>query len=352
MKKRFIAITMVLVMCILATACAKKTETEDVTKEATPAVTDETEETKDTTADAPKDGEYKVLIGASNMSGSFYSWLANSTKKAVEAKGMKADIVDLNSDAAAVITLIEQAVAGGYNGIILDKPDHEQDTTELLAQAKEKGVFNVHVNDAGDNPDGVSSYVGLDNYTLGRNIGDAAAKMLPQGASGLILKATAGNQGSEDRYNGFIDALKDAGRADVKVLAATNSKDWSKEGAMAVMEDWTQVYSDFDFLYSMCDDMTIGAIEVCEAAGYDTQKIMFFGIDGLANGCNAVKAGTMKATILQNATDEAEYAANAIYDMMSGKDTTGKIYALDGTVITKDNVDEILAMHEANGMLK
>ena len=165
------------------------------------------------------------------------------------------------------------------------------------------------------------------------------------------MKATPGNTGSEDRYNGFVDALKDAGRDDIEVIAVQNSEDWSKEGAMAVMEDWTQLYDDFDFVYAPCDDMTCGCIEVCSAAGYDTQAIRFYGIDGLANGCNAVKAGTMTATILQNAGDEAVASAEAVLSMITGEDTSSRLIALDGTVIDQENVEEIIEMHNKNNMM-
>ena len=293
---------------------------------------------------------YKVLVGASNMSGSFYSWLAKSCQAEVEKLGIKCDIFDFASDDSKVPTMIEQAITGGYTGMILDIPDHDQNIHDLLQEALDAGVYTVNVNNA-DPVDGICCNIGLDNYTLGKNIGAAAAEMVPEGAKGLIVKATPGNQGSEDRYNGFIDAPAEAGRDDIEILAVQNSKDWSKEGTMTVMEDWTQIYDDFDFLYAPCDDMCCGAVEVCEAAGYDVQKIMFFGIDGLANGCYEVQKGTFAATVLQNANDEATMAAKVLYEMMSGADTSSRLFALDGTIITLDNVEDVLAMHEANGML-
>ena len=296
------------------------------------------------------DEQYKILVGASNMSGSFYSWLAKSCQSECENLGMQADIFDFESDSANVATLFEQAIVGEYNGVIIDIPDQDLPMEDMLQEALDNDVYVIMVNNATE-ADGISVHVGLDNYTLGKNIGAAAAEYVPEGGKGLIIKATAGNTGSEDRYNGFVDALEEAGRDDIEILAVQNSKDWSKEGAMEVMEDWTQLYDDFDFVYAPCDDMACGAIEVCDAAGYDTQEIQFYGIDALANGCNAVKDGTMKATILQNAVDEAVASAEAVYGMITGEDTSSRLIALDGTRVTTDNVDEILAMHEANGML-
>ena len=294
---------------------------------------------------------YKVLVAASDMSQSFYSWLANSVVDALEAKGISATLVDLAGDTANVPTVIEQAITDGYNGLIMDKPDHDQNTDELLQEAHDAGVYTVLVNNT-EVDDGVSCGVGLDNYPLGYTIGTVAAEKLPENAKILILKATAGNQGSEDRYSGFVDALADEGRDDVEILDSRNSDNWSKEAAMSEMEDWLQVYTEFDAVYAMCDDMTCGCIEACEAAGLDVQTIQFYGIDGLANGCTAVKEGTMTATVLQNATEMGEEAVNLWEQMQSGELAEGKISALEPTIITSDNVDEIIAMHEENGMMK
>ncbi|MDD3796951.1 MAG: sugar ABC transporter substrate-binding protein [Lachnospiraceae bacterium] len=304
-----------------------------------------------TTITAGAEEEYKVLVASSDMSQSFYSWLANSVVASLEAKGVKATLVDLAGDTANVPTVIEQAITDGYNGLVMDKPDHDQNTDELLQEAHDAGVYTILVNNT-EVKDGVSCGVGLDNYPLGYTVGTVAAEKLPENAKILILKATAGNQGSEDRYNGFVDALADEKREDVEVLDVRNSDNWSKEGAMAEMEDWLQVYTEFDAVYSMCADMTCGCIEACGAADLDVQTIQFYGIDGLANGCKSIKDGKMTATVLQNATEMGEEAASLWEQMEKGELTEGKISALDPTIITSDNVDEIITMHEANGMMK
>ena len=108
----------------------------------------------------------------------------------------------------------------------------------------------------------------------------------------------------------------------------------------------------FDALMAPNDDLACGAIEVCEAAGWDTQRIQFYGIDGLANGCNAVKSGAMEATVLQDCDEQAKEAVKALHEMLTGENTESRYIELEPTLITKDNVDEIIAKHEANGMMK
>ena len=74
------------------------------------------ETTADPAAGDGENGAYRVLIGSSNMSGSFYSWLSNTCQKSLEELGVEASIIDLKSDSANVPSLIEMAVSRGYEG--------------------------------------------------------------------------------------------------------------------------------------------------------------------------------------------------------------------------------------------
>lgn len=301
------------------------------------------------------DAEYKVLIGCSNQAQSFYSWLSNSIKKEIDENypDMTATINDIAGDPGNVQTMIELAETGGYNGIIVDTPDDTNYLDAYKEAAEEYGISIVRVNKSED-ADGVTVNIGLNNYGLGKSLGEAAVDALPENASILVLNGPAGNPAAVDRIQGYKDAVADGGRDDVTYLAEQNAKDWQKESGMTVMEDWTQMYDEdqVDVLVAPNDDLACGAIEVCEAAGWDTQRIQFYGIDGLANGCNAVKAGEMEATVLQDCDAQAVEAAKALHDMMTGENTESRYIELEPTIITKDNVDEIIAKHEANGMMK
>lgn len=302
---------------------------------------------------ATSEAKYKVLIGCSNKAQSFYSWLSESIQKTIEENypDITSEIIDLKGDDGNVPSMIELAETGGYNGMLIDTPT-EAEFSQQLQEARDNGIYTVLVNREHD-PDGIAKYVGFNNYQLGYSVGSIAAEKLPEKAKLLVIPGP-GDTGALDRRDGFYGALKDAGRDDVTVLEEQNSVDWQKESGMSLMENWTQKYSenDFDAVYCANDDLAVGCIEVCEAAGYDMSRLQFYGIDGLANGCNAVKAGTMTATVLQNCEEIAKEGVAALYNMMTEKDTESEQILVEATVITSDNVDEILAMHEASGMLK
>lgn len=313
------------------------------------AKTDEDASENTETENANADGKIKVIIGASNMADPFYSWLANSTAKAFGENYPEVEykIVDLQGDDANVPTAIEQAMIEGYSGLIIDKPTHAQNTDQLLQDAHAEGVYTVLSNNS-NVQDGVSSSSGASNYILGEAIGKQASETLPENAKICVLLSSPGDQGSEDRWKGYQDALEAAGRSDIEILDLKNNDGWAKEKAMNIMEDWLQIYPEIDGVLAMNDGMALGAIEACKADGRDVQNMQFFGIDGLEDACMSIEAGELTASVLQDAGEIGGNAARIVMEMISGKITEPEEFLAEPISITKANVSEIMALHESN----
>jgi len=295
-------------------------------------------------------GTQRVLIASSDQANPFYSWLTNSTEAyfAQNFPNVETTVVDLRGNDANVPSVIEQAIVGGYNGLILDKVNADQPTDELLQNAHADGVNTVLVNNSGIE-DGVSSSSGASNFLLGEKAGEIAAAMLPPNAKILVILSTPGNSGSEDRWAGIQQGL--ASRDDIEILDVSNANNWAKENAIRLMDDWLQIHPEIDGVIAVNDGMALGAIEAAKAAGRDVQEMMFFGIDGLADACISIEAGELTASILQDANDMGANAARIVMGMIDGSITTPEEYFITPIVITKDNVDEVIAMHQENGFM-
>ncbi len=296
--------------------------------------------------------EVKVIVAAANMADPFYSWLANSTVNYLkdEYPEVSCKVVDLQGDDVNVPVVIEQAILEGYNGLILDKPTHAQNTDALLQEAKEKGVNTVLSNNS-DIKDGVSSSSGASNYLLGFTVGKKAAELLPQNAKVCVILSTPGDAGSEDRWTGYQDALKEDGRDDIEILAVKNNDGWAKEKAMTIMEDSLQIYPEIDAVLAMNDGMALGAIEACKADGRDVQAMQFYGIDGLGDACISIQAGELTTSVLQDANDMGSNAGRIVMGMIKGEITTPEEYFITPITITEDNVADVIEIHKANGAM-
>jgi ABC-type sugar transport system substrate-binding protein len=113
---------------------------------------------------------------------------------------------------------------------------------------------------------------------------------------------------------------------------------------MRITEDWLQQYPDLQAVCSMNDSMILGTIEAEKAAG---RTLFTYGVDGMAEGCNAVKEGYLSATALQDARELAKGGLELAARVIAGEELTGEdVVHVDAALITPDNVDEFLAIHE------
>lgn len=297
------------------------------------------------------DKPVKILISAKNMADPFYSWLCNSTVEALRKARPDAEykVVDLMGDPANTQQLIDQAVLEDYDALIFDKVNHGQNTDAMLREAKRQGLSTVITNFSGGT-DGVSSSSGASNYLLGNQVGAKAAELLPKNAKICVVLSSPADTGSDDRWRGYQDALKEAGRDDIEILDVKNNDGWAKEKAMRLMDDWLQIYPGIDGILAMNDGMALGCIESCKADGRDLSAMQFYGIDGLGDACISIEANELTASVLQDAMDMGTNAIRIALGMIDGSITTEE-YLIKPIVITKGNVQEIIAIHKANGAL-
>ncbi|MDO4323240.1 MAG: substrate-binding domain-containing protein [Lachnospiraceae bacterium] len=112
---------------------------------------------------------------------------------------------------------------------------------------------------------------------------------------------------------------------------------------------------DIDCIIADNDDEALGAIAALQAHGYftnDDNYIPVVGVDATAAGCEAIKAGTMLETSLNNPVKLAKSIYKLMYLLENGEEVTTETIGIDGVSveghsimidyisITADNVDE------------
>ena len=101
---------------------------------------------------------------------------------------------------------------------------------------------------------------------------------------------------------------------------------------------------------NLCLTFRDRAIERFPFAGQPS-KALFGGIDGLADGCLSIQNGELTASVLQNADVMSEEGVRLLMEMINGNIDHDE-YIVDGVLITADNVEEMIDMHRANGIIK
>ena len=101
----------------------------------------------------------------------------------------------------------------------------------------------------------------------------------------------------------------------------------------------------------MNDTMALAGLDALKNAGYDISNVYSCGIDGLADGCLSIQNGELTASVLQNADVMSEEGVRLLMEMINGNIDHDE-YIVDGVLITADNVEEMIDMHRANGIIK
>ena len=126
---------------------------------------------------------------------------------------------------------------------------------------------------------------------------------------------------------------------------------FNKDEAMNAMDDWLQKYDNIDGVICQSDGMALGAIESYKSNNKDISDVQFYGIDGLADGCLSIEAGELTATVLQDANAMADKAIEMVNGLLDGSIEGNPIESIDAEVITKDNVEDMIASHKENGLI-
>lgn len=332
MKKKWISVLLVLVMIFsMVTACGKKPENAG-----------------NSNSKKNKKDVYKVAFLPTDMSATFASWLADELTTAFKKyDDMKLTILDSKNELETQLSNMETCVSQGYDYIIL-LPLEPAAEDDIVAKYIEEGTpfMNINLDDGGVKK---ASSVIADPYDLGSLVASYAKKKLPENANVVVLLGPSGNTDSIERRKAYQDIL--FSNPKIKILDEQIG-DWEKSKGLDLMENWIQKYGDsMDAVISMNDAMAIGAYEAAKDAGVGN-KMLYFGVDGLADAVLSIEEGGLTATALQDAKVMAEEGARIAHEVLTGENKDGfEKTKIKVNLITKDNVAEYVKRYTENGML-
>jgi ribose transport system substrate-binding protein len=243
-------------------------------------------------------------------------------------------ITDAHQDSATQVSQVQNFIQQKVDVLIVS-PNEPAPLTAAVQQACDAHI-PVIILDRSVNTDCYTSFIGGDNYTIGKMAGQAAVAALPNGGNVAELQGILSDQPQIDRDKGFRDAI--AGH-NITVVYHQEAK-WLKANATTIMQQWLSQGTKIDLVYGENDDMALGAILAAQGAN-KADQIKFLGIDGLAiptGGIRAVQQGSMLTTfIYPTGAEEAAKTAEAIVN----KQSVDKKQTLATTQITKDNADAV-----------
>ena len=329
MKKVFyVLMALVMVMASVAGCAAPAAE------EPVEAPTEEVEAVEEAPADDVKTIAY-IGYGLTNE---MSVWMFSEMTKQIENyPNMELKLFDGNLDPETQVQQMENAIGMGVDFIMITTVD-QQAVLPACDAAREAGIGVMVV---GNSAVDETPAVDIDAKLMGVQPAEYAMSLMQEGQVGLLL-GTVGNAHSDARHAGYLEVL--ANYPGIEIVD-TQYANWMTDEAMRITEDWLIKFPEMKAVFAMCDTMAMGAYEAAKAAGREDTMI-FTGADGLLDACNAVKAGTMNATVLQNAQDYVKVALEYVDGWFKGEEIPAYT-ALEPILITPDNVDEVISVHES-----
>lgn len=166
---------------------------------------------------------------------------------------------------------------------------------------------------------------------------------------GKTLKAgylwgVQGVSSTQERYDGWKKTLTEAYPDRVEILAEKVAN-WSAVDSMAAVEDWMQAYPEMNCIVAMSDEMALAATNVLQAAGKGLDECIVVGIDGSPNAQQALRDGTLSATVYTSKRADAQLTIDYALRLAGGEELKGQVIDPGDEIsalMTKDNIDEVL----------
>jgi ribose transport system substrate-binding protein len=316
MKNAIRNMTVLFLLAGVFTSCAKKT----------------TEAISDGSASLAKP---KVAILWCTMQAPAVQAAAKAADAKAAALGVDLIVMDGQMNAQLQSDQISNAITQGCQTIILNPVDAKS-IIPACQIAKNSGKTLIVVGmalDASADPL-VDSFVGGDDYEVGKSCGKMMLAAMPNGGRVAIVEGAAGSDPQIKRTAGFEEVT--AG-SNLTIVGKQNSA-WSTEEAMSIAEDFLVSYPNLNGIFVHDDSMAAGVVEAVKAAG-KIGKIQIISYNGNKIGVAAVKAGEIYGTAQQDVDYLGSQAVQAAFDVSQGK-SIQKAYYDTIIPITKENVTQ------------
>ena len=250
--------------------------------------------------------------------------------------GYEAKAVSHDDDANKQAELIDTAIASKAVAIILDNAGADA-TVASVQKAKDAGIPTFLI-DREINSTGIAiSQIVSNNFQGAKLGGEEFVKLMGEKGNyvELVGKESDTNAGIRSKgYHEVIDQYPDM------VMVAHQSANWSQTEAYSKMESILQANKDIKGVICGNDTMAMGAMAALKAA--KKTDVIVVGFDGSNDVRDSIKAGEIKATVLQPAYQIAQLAVEQADKYIKTKSTGEEEKQLkDCILINKDNAAKL-----------
>ena len=264
----------------------------------------------------------KIALVMKSLANEFFRTMEDGAKAHQKAHASEytliANGIKNETDTAAQIKMIEQAVAQKVSAIVLAPADSKA-LVPVVKNAIDKGIIVVNIDNQLDaaalkEKNITVPFVGPDNRVGAKLVGDHLAKTLKAGDKVGIIEGVSTTFNAQQRTAGFQDAMKEVGATVVGV----QSGQWEMEKGNKVASAMLREHPDMKALLCGNDNMALGAVAAVKTAG-KTGKVKVVGYDNINAVKPLLKDGKLLATADQYAAKQAVFGIETALKALKAK---------------------------------
>lgn len=223
-------------------------------------------------------------------------------------------------DVARQVSLVREMIAQNCDAIVI-APADSQALAPVLKEAMDAGIVVINIDNRLDaevlEKVGVDiPFVGPDNREGALRVGQELAKQLEAGSEVAILEGIQTSFNSQQRTEGFRQAMLDAGMN----VVASQTAEWEMARAKTETDSILTAHPNVKAILACNDSMALGALG--SIRGRDlTGKVLIVGFDNIEAVRTNITDGTILATADQHGDQLAVFGIDAALQIINQQGT-------------------------------
>jgi ribose transport system substrate-binding protein len=282
-----------------------------------------------------EDGCSGVTVGlaVANLQADFFNQIKQSVEAEAKKLGATVRVSDAGGDSATQVNQIQDFITRQVDAIIYIPAGATAAGVPVRA-AKQADIPVVAVDrNAPDEPG--DTFIATDSVAAAQALGEYVVEQTGGKGKLAILQGQIGTTPQVDRQKGFETALKKAPGIEV---VAQQPADWAQDKAFSVGQDMLQANRDINIMWGQADAMALGAAQAVSNANLP-QEVLIVGFDGDFAGLEAVRDGTINATMVQQTQEMGRLAVQSACGLSAGEELPAE-QLQEAFLLTKDEPEK------------
>lgn len=219
-------------------------------------------------------------------------------------------------------------------------PVDEKSISPVLDKMQEKNIPVVVINRNIEKYEKIVAVVDSDSFNAGFILADYMINQFKGGKDfyqkeKVVVFFEKGDSSGKEKIYGFRMGISRSLFKVEKEIKCSHDKEELREQLKAAVEE----IKDLKYIFSVCDEMTLSLLEICEEENYEELKIFSVGGSPKIKRCMAEKNQSLAAIAAESPISLAMSAYTVMNQYLEGEKVK-KEYLTETFLVTKDNIGD------------